>query len=99
MRRAFAHAVAPHRRAIELPLVAEGRVEALPPDAHGVHEHLRRTALIPMLAEHGDRTVQGSIRIEFSRSCHKPCIALLERSFKYGGSVLLSAQFAGGSGR
>ena len=71
MRRTLAHPIAPRRRAVELPLVAEGVVEALAPDTHGAHEHLRRSALKPVLAEHADRAIERRVRIKFPGSCHK----------------------------
>src|SRR5271168_1488291 len=78
----FAHSVATHRRAIELPLVTEGGVEALPPDPHGVDEHLGRAALEAVLPKDADRAVECCIRIEFPRSCHETHIAFQERSVK-----------------
>ena len=65
MRRTLAHPIPPHRRAVELPLVAEGVVEALASDTHGLDEHLRRGALKPVLAEYADRAIERRVRIEF----------------------------------
>src|SRR5271156_4319096 len=79
MRSTFTRYVATHRRAIELPLVTKGGVEALTPDPHGVDEHLGRAALEPVLSKDADRAVECSIRIEFPRSCHKPHLAIKER--------------------
>ena len=67
---AFAHPVTPHRRAVELPLIAEGRVEALPPDPHRIHQHLGRTTLESMLAKDANRGVERSVRVELSGSGH-----------------------------
>src|SRR6478735_8346802 len=70
MRSAFAHPVTPHRRAVELPLIAEGRVEALPSDPHRIHQHLGRTTLESMLAKDVNRGVERSVRVELSGSGH-----------------------------
>src|SRR4029079_18860236 len=78
---AFAHPVTPHRRAVQLPLIAEGRVQALPSDAHRIHEHLSRTALEPVFAKDADRGVECSVRVELSGSGHAPVIPKWERSF------------------
>ena len=67
---AFAHPVTPHRRAVELPLIAEGRVEALPSDPHRIHQHLGRTTLESMFAKNANRGVERSVRVELSGSGH-----------------------------
>ena len=78
MRSTFAHPIATRRRAIELPLVAEGGVEALSSDPHRIDEHLGRGPLEPMLAEHGDSTIERRVSIEFPWSRHKTHIAFQE---------------------
>ena len=65
MRRTLAHPVATHRRAIELPLVAECSVKALPSDPHRIDQHLGRATLESMLAEDVDRAIKRSVRVEF----------------------------------
>jgi hypothetical protein len=78
MHSTFAHPIATRRRAIELPLVAEGGVEALSSDPHRIDEHLGRGPLEPMLTEHGDSTIERRVRIEFPWSCHKHHVAIQE---------------------
>src|SRR5258708_23453507 len=78
MRSTFAHPIATRRRAIELPLVAKGGVEALSSDPHRIDEHLSRATLEPMLAEHGDSTVERRVCIEFPWSRHRTQIAFQE---------------------
>lgn len=47
--------------------VGERRVEALSSDPHRIDEHLGRRPFEPMPTEHGIRTVERRIRIEFRR--------------------------------
>ena len=75
---ALAHPVPPDRRAVELPLVAEGRVEALPSDPHRGHQHLGGTALEPVLAKDADRGVERVVRVELTSSGHGSTIAMAE---------------------
>src|SRR5260370_5362572 len=82
MRSAFAHPIATCRRAIELPLIAKGGVEALSSDPHRIDEHLGGGPLEPMLTEHGDSIIERGVRIEFPWSRHKPHLAIQERTFK-----------------
>src|SRR5258706_13134833 len=79
MRSTFAHPIATRRRAIELPLVAEGGVETLTSDPHPIDEHLGRGPLEPVLTKHADSPIERLVRIEFPWSRHKTHIFLWSR--------------------
>jgi hypothetical protein len=54
----------------ERALVAEGVVEALPPDAHGLQQHRQRRARVAVAPEFVERAGEGFVPVEFLGAGH-----------------------------